>query len=47
MKPYAIYMIFIGLVFLGLIRSTLTLDRDARHERLSEELCKVDQEYCK
>ena len=46
MKPYAIYMIFIGLVFLGLIRSTLTLDRDARNERLYEELCKVDQEYC-
>lgn len=46
MKPYAIYMIFIGLVFLGLIRSTLTLDRDARNQRLYEELCKVDQEYC-
>ncbi len=44
MKPYAIYMIFIGLVFLGLIRSTLTLDRDARNQRLYEELCKVDQE---
>ena len=46
MKPYAIYMIFIGLVFLGLIRSTLTIDREQRNQRLYEELCKVDQEYC-
>lgn len=45
MKPYAIYiaMIFILLVS---IRGVLKIDRIERNDRLYDELCKVDQEYC-
>ena len=45
MRPYLIY-IAIAFVFLGLIRGTLKLDRNERIQRLYDELCKVDQEYC-
>ena len=45
MRPYLIY-IAIAFVFLGLIRGTLKLDRNERNQRLYDELCKVDQEYC-
>ncbi len=46
MKPYLLY-IFIGLVFLSLIRGSLKIDRNERNQRLSDELCKIDQAYCK
>ena len=45
MKPYLIYL-FIGLVFLSLIRTSFKIDRSERNQRLYDELCKVDQEYC-
>ena len=46
MKPYVIYII-IALFFLSLIRTTFKLDRNERNIRLQEELCKVDEAYCK
>jgi hypothetical protein len=46
MKPYIFYII-IALFFLSLIRTTLTFDRNERNIRLQEELCKVDEAYCK
>ncbi len=45
MKPYLLY-IFIGVVFLSLIRTSFKIDRSERNQRLYDELCKVDQEYC-
>ena len=46
MKPYLLY-IFIGLVLLSLIRTSLKIDRNERNIRLQEELCQVDKAYCK
>ena len=46
MKPYLLY-IFIGVVFLTLIRTSFKIDRSERNQRLSDELCKIDQVYCK
>ena len=46
MKPYIFYII-IALFFLSLIRTTLKFDRNERNIRLQEELCKVDEAYCK
>ena len=34
------------IVFLTLIRGTLQIDRSERNNRLYEELCKVDKDYC-
>ena len=45
MKPYLLY-IFVGVVFLSLIRTSFKIDRSERNQRLYDELCKVDQEYC-
>ena len=45
MKAYALY-ILIGIVFLTLIRGTLQIDRSEKNNRLYEELCKVDKDYC-
>ena len=45
MKPYFLY-ILIGLVFLSLIRTSFKIDRNERNQRLQEELCKVDADYC-
>ena len=45
MKPYFIYL-FIGLVFLSLIGTSFKIDRSERNQRLQEELCKVDADYC-
>ncbi len=45
MRPYLIY-IFIAFVFLSLIRTTLKIDRSERNNRLYEELCQVDKDYC-
>ena len=45
MKPSLLY-IFIGLVFLSLIRTSFKIDRNERNQRLQEELCKVDADYC-
>ena len=45
MKPYLLY-IFIGLVFLSLIRGSLKIDRNERNQRLSDEVCKIDTDYC-
>ena len=45
MKPYLLY-IFIGFVFLSLIRTSLKIDRTERNNRLYEELCQVDEAYC-
>ena len=46
MRTYFLY-ILIGLVFLSLIRTSLKIDRSERNNRLYEELCKVDKEYCR
>ncbi len=45
MKPYIFYII-IGLFFMTLIRTTLTIDRSERDQKLYNELCKIDKEYC-
>jgi hypothetical protein len=45
MKPYILYII-IGLFFMTLIRTTLTIDRSERNQRLYDELCQVDESYC-
>ena len=46
MKAYMIYII-IALFFLTLIRTTLKIDRSERNQRLYDELCQVDESYCK
>jgi len=46
LKYYVLYII-IGLFFLSLIRGTFKIDRNQRNIRLQEELCKIDEEYCK
>ena len=46
LKPYILYII-IGLFFLSLIRGTFKMDRNQKNIRLQEELCKVNEEYCK
>ena len=46
LKPYVLYII-ISLFFLSLIRGTFKIDRNERNIRLQEELCKVDEVYCK
>ena len=46
MKPDIFYII-IALFFLSLIRTTLTFDRSERNIRLQEELCRLDEVYCK
>ena len=45
MKPYILYII-IGIFFMTLIRTTLTIDRSERDQRLYDELCQVDESYC-
>ena len=45
MRPYLLY-IAIGIIFLSLIRGTLKIDRNERNQRLSDELCKIDTDYC-
>ena len=46
LKTYVLYII-ISLFFLSLIRGTFKMDRNERNIRLQEELCKVDEVYCK
>ena len=46
MKPYVLNIIK-SLFFLSLIRGTFKMDRNERNIRLQEELCKVDEVYCK
>ena len=46
LKPYVLYII-ISLFFLSLIRGTFKMDRNERNIRLQQELCKVDEVYCK
>ena len=45
MKAYVIYII-IGIFFLTLIKGTLKIDRSERNQRLYNELCQVDKDYC-
>ena len=46
MKPYLLY-IFIGFVFLSLIKTSFKIDRNERNIRLQKELCQIDKAYCK
>jgi len=45
MKAYVIYII-IGIFFLTLIKGTLKIDRSERNQRLYNELCQIDKDYC-
>ena len=45
MKAYIIYII-IGISLLSLIKGTFKIERSERNQRLYNELCQIDKDYC-